>query len=577
MTVTTNYLVTGNGITGSTANAVQALVSRGWPEILVSPSGDISGVADSVAATAAFSAAAAGAAVVFDAGVFYFATSPTVAAPDYNTITFGKLGVNIRGQGPGATVLNFLTPGQTGFSCPTGTMMMSVRDMSIIGPGEADSESVALYFGENGTTGSHHLIENVEIKNWYSGFRSWQCAFFEFNNCFIWSGARGYEFGNNSDGYVIVAGRVSNMSNCGMYFGWKDASHSPGVVTENNVVTIIGTKFGDNAVSFDFSDYWSSNVKINAYFENEQKIAWLGDGVSTTSFTKCVEFNQCQFNRVVVANPQIEARNPTTAVGGIKVTNCRTDTADLSGGFLKAGPNIAVEWVNNYIPSTLYQVQLSATQNIKNIGVNERFYHLMHDRGESDGTINRDQSTATMTIATPGVITCADHKCAPLSPVSFTTTGALPTGIVSGTLYYVLNNSALTADTFHVSATPGGTTINTSGTQSGVHTMYRHRGIRSARVHSGSNMTFEAWERVGSDGKLVGQRQAHIADVDGKWVLYRGLVQLLDPITALPTASATYRGVMAYQAGAGGVADTIKCCMKTAADVYAWTTVVTGA
>ncbi len=29
MTVTTNYLVTGNGITGSTANAVQALVSEG--------------------------------------------------------------------------------------------------------------------------------------------------------------------------------------------------------------------------------------------------------------------------------------------------------------------------------------------------------------------------------------------------------------------------------------------------------------------------------------------------------------------------------------------------------------------
>ena len=28
MTVTTNYLVTGNGITGSTANAVQALVSQ---------------------------------------------------------------------------------------------------------------------------------------------------------------------------------------------------------------------------------------------------------------------------------------------------------------------------------------------------------------------------------------------------------------------------------------------------------------------------------------------------------------------------------------------------------------------
>lgn len=77
-------------------------------------------------------------------------------------------------------------------------------------------------------------------------------------------------------------------------------------------------------------------------------------------------------------------------------------------------------------------------------------------------------ATVTITIASPGVISWTAHGLAVDTPVKFTTTGALPTGLTAGTTYYV--KTVLSADTFTVSATPGGSVINTSSTQSGVHT-----------------------------------------------------------------------------------------------------------
>lgn len=76
-------------------------------------------------------------------------------------------------------------------------------------------------------------------------------------------------------------------------------------------------------------------------------------------------------------------------------------------------------------------------------------------------------SVVTMTIATPCVVSWTAHTLAANTPISFTTTGALPTGLVAGTVYYVLTPLA---DSFNVSATPGGAAITTTGTQSGVHT-----------------------------------------------------------------------------------------------------------
>jgi len=79
------------------------------------------------------------------------------------------------------------------------------------------------------------------------------------------------------------------------------------------------------------------------------------------------------------------------------------------------------------------------------------------------------EATVTITIASPAVITYAGHKLKPGDAVKFATTGALPTGLKAGTIYYVILEG-LTANAFEVSATQGGSAINTSGTQSGAHT-----------------------------------------------------------------------------------------------------------
>ena len=77
-------------------------------------------------------------------------------------------------------------------------------------------------------------------------------------------------------------------------------------------------------------------------------------------------------------------------------------------------------------------------------------------------------ATVTMTIASPCIVTLP-NTCSVGDRVIFTTTAALPTGIVAGTPYYVIS-AGFSAASFEISATPGGSAINTSGTQSGTHT-----------------------------------------------------------------------------------------------------------
>lgn len=76
-------------------------------------------------------------------------------------------------------------------------------------------------------------------------------------------------------------------------------------------------------------------------------------------------------------------------------------------------------------------------------------------------------SVVTMTIASPCVVTLTNHGFVNGDPVVLSTTGALPTGLVAGTTYYIVN---ATTNTFGLAATLGGTAINTTGSQSGVHT-----------------------------------------------------------------------------------------------------------
>jgi hypothetical protein len=82
-------------------------------------------------------------------------------------------------------------------------------------------------------------------------------------------------------------------------------------------------------------------------------------------------------------------------------------------------------------------------------------------------------NTVTITIAAPGVVTWTGHGLSRAQPITFATTGALPTGLTAGTTYYV-SSSSLATDTFRVSTSVAnalaGTNITTTGTQSGVQT-----------------------------------------------------------------------------------------------------------
>lgn len=78
--------------------------------------------------------------------------------------------------------------------------------------------------------------------------------------------------------------------------------------------------------------------------------------------------------------------------------------------------------------------------------------------------------TVTMTLATPTVISAASHGRSIGAAVAFETTGALYTGITAGTVYYIIAEN-FGANSFEISATPGGSAIATTGSQSGVHTL----------------------------------------------------------------------------------------------------------
>jgi len=80
-----------------------------------------------------------------------------------------------------------------------------------------------------------------------------------------------------------------------------------------------------------------------------------------------------------------------------------------------------------------------------------------------DANTGYQNTSFTVTIASPAVLTLG-YSLDNGTAVTLTTTGYLPTGLVPGTVYYVINASGTTCN---LSATYGGSAINTSGTQTG--------------------------------------------------------------------------------------------------------------
>lgn len=89
----------------------------------------------------------------------------------------------------------------------------------------------------------------------------------------------------------------------------------------------------------------------------------------------------------------------------------------------------------------------------------------------------------TVSIATPCTISTT-VTLIENAALMFETTGALPTGLKPSTVYYIKNT---TGNTANLSLTPGGAAINTTGTQSGVHSFSR-RAIKVSELANASSV-----------------------------------------------------------------------------------------
>lgn len=114
-------------------------------------------------------------------------------------------------------------------------------------------------------------------------------------------------------------------------------------------------------------------------------------------------------------------------------------------------------------------------------GINDRLFTL--DNTAFTWTpVTKVAAVSSITNASPAVVNYTSHGFVAGDPVVFSTSNTLPTGLTVGTVYYVIS-SGLTANAFEVSATVGGSAINTSGAGSGTHSVTSHYSALSSNAH----------------------------------------------------------------------------------------------
>ena len=129
------------------------------------------------------------------------------------------------------------------------------------------------------------------------------------------------------------------------------------------------------------------------------------------------------------------------------------------------------------------------------------FNNYLPDAG---GGTTCGSNTFTVTTASPAVVTKSNHGFAATNQVLFTTTGALPAGLTKTTRYYVLS-TGLTTNSFRVSTSSNGSAVNTSGSQSGTHSIANAYTCRGPNTPPSTTSSTANCARSGSTGATVGQ------------------------------------------------------------------------
>jgi hypothetical protein len=252
--------------------------------------------------------------------------------------------------------------------------------------------------------------------------------------------------------------------------GFYEFDSSVSSLTWKGYITLSGTTFAGNKIIRGFRAF------VTKHYDGT---------VSTTGSSTTIEGIGTKFtdDRIAVgARIGFGTTDPTAVTSWYEITAITdNDTLVISAPVnLSAGTSYVIEEIRILLSTTNVTLYNGGVFLIK--GLNESTFSLAGTTIPEATTVDnirasyflRDsvqQGTFTVTIATPGVFTKNGHGLIANDIVAFSTTGALPTGLTANTLYYVIATD-LTADTFKVSASQGGAAVNTSGTQSGTHTLY---------------------------------------------------------------------------------------------------------
>jgi hypothetical protein len=193
---------------------------------------------------------------------------------------------------------------------------------------------------------------------------------------------------------------------------------------------------------------------------------------------------------VLNANHQITLVNPNTYTITVGVAADATDVLGSPGGGtvyavyeINTGPSFAVPatgWGAGAWGSGAWGVGVTDYDALRLWSQNNFGEDLIFGpRGGGiyywDASLTASGVGITFTIASPCVATTSvsfENGAA----LQFSTTAALPTGLLPGVTYYVINTLG---SVFNLAATPGGTAINTTGSQSGSH-IISPRGVNMA-------------------------------------------------------------------------------------------------
>jgi len=187
-----------------------------------------------------------------------------------------------------------------------------------------------------------------------------------------------------------------------------------------------------------------------------------------------------------------------------------TDAAGIAYGVLLAHTALVIKLQTNGTAAGTWAV-LSTASTATGTGINYIAFGTAEAGLQNWHTLNWEQ-TVTITNASPAVFAVTSTTGMYVGmPISFTTTGALPTGLTASTTYFVSN--VLSGTTFRVSATLGGADLNTSSAGSGTHTSYPLVPINDTTVAL-TNLTFS----TSASSPLVGSNSYTLVQTNSKAV-----------------------------------------------------------